>query len=428
MNGYATNILYNGTGLSGSNALPVHLASMNPMQTDAFGRLRTSNIFTLFDSFHRYQDNGKLTEHTNGAASSRHDASSGTIVMTVDTSAGDAIYRESSRVFAYQPGKSLLILQTFCMAAGKSGLRQRQGYFDAHNGVYVQLDGSTLSFVRRSSVSGTVKETVVSQDDWNHDTLKGDGVSGYTLDITRVQIMFIDIEWLGVGSVRMGFVIDGKFCLCHVFHHANQPSTAVSDTTLPYMTTACLPIRAELENITNTTSVSNYRLICTTVISEGGYELRGRQRSVGFNVNSPKTLFVGGTLYPVISIRLKSDRLGAIVLPTQLSIVGTVASDYEWKIVTNATINGAWTSAGTDSSVEYNIDASNAIVDGTVLKSGVFVSASNSSPNVNLDAQTFKYQLERNTFTGQAYTFTLAVTGKSNNDKVLATLDFEEVT
>ena len=79
---------------------------------DAFGRLRVSNPFTLFDSFHRYQDNGKVNEFVSGNASSAHDSNAGSIIMTVGTASGDRIYRESSRVFAYQPGKSLLILQT----------------------------------------------------------------------------------------------------------------------------------------------------------------------------------------------------------------------------------------------------------------------------------------------------------------------------
>lgn len=429
MNGHATNILHNGKAVSIVNTFPVSIDSLNNSLTDAFGRLRTSNVFTLFDSFHRYQDNGKISQFTYGNASSYHDISAGCIVMSIGNTSGDRIYRESNRVFAYQPGKSLLVLQTFCMNPAKTGLRQRQGYFDTQNGIYIQLLNNTVSFVRRSSVSGVVKETIVNQNNWNIDKLDGNGISGINLDISKVQILFIDIEWLGVGSVRIGFVINGKFCFAHCFHHANLPSTNESDTTFPYMTTACLPIRVEFENVTNTSSSSVYKVICASVISEGGYELRGRQRSIGYDITSPKNLQLSNTFYPIISIRLKSTRLGAIVLPTQFNIISTSTSNFNWRLISYATINtGNWLSVNNDSSVEYNFDASNTITDGIVLKSGLFTATANSSPVINLEPQTFKYQLERNTFTNTAYTFTLAVTGSGANDKILATIDFEELT
>lgn len=426
--GYPVNILQAGSRLSDVNALPVTLA---PTRGDAFGRLRVSHTFTLFDSFHRFFDNGKIGEYTSGAASSAHDSNSGCVVMTVGEEAGDRIYRESLRVFAYQPGKSLLVLQTFCMNPPKLGLRQRHGYFDHTNGLYLQLNGTVLSLVRRSSASGSLKETIVNQADWNVDSLNGAGPSGITLDITKTQILFTDIEWLGVGSVRMGFVVEGRFCLCHVFHHANQASTTVSDTTLPYMTTACLPVRVELENIDDTGSASTYRVICTSVMSEGGYELKGRQRSIGTEfVDTPKTLALKNTFYPVVSIRLKSTRLNAIVVPTQFSLVGTVSSDFKWQLVVGATISGGgdWVSAGDSSCVEYKLDGTNAVSDGTVLKSGFFTSTASASPIVSLEPGAFKFQLERNSFTKTAYTFTLAVAGKAANDKVLASIDWEEIT
>ncbi len=411
--------------------MPVSVAKFAPTQTDAFGRLRVSHTFTLFDSFHRFADNGKIGEYRSGTASSTHDANGGSVVLTIGDAIGDKIYRESLRVFAYQPGKSLLVLQTFCMSAPKQGLRQRHGYFDVDNGLYLQLLGSVLSFVRRSSVSGTLKETVAERGNWNVDNLDGDGPSGFTLDITKAQIMFIDIEWLGIGSVRAGFVIEGKFCLCHVFHHANQPGTADSDTTRPYMTTACLPVRAELENVGVTDSASSYRIICTSIMSEGGYELRGRQRSIGTELlDSPKNLPIKNTVYPVVSIRLKATRLNGIVVPTHFALIGTASSDYKWQIVIGATVSGGgdWVSAGDDSCVEYKLDGTNAIVDGTVLKSGFFTSSASSSPIVSLEPGVFKFQLERNSFTQVAYTFTLAVAGRQANDKVLGSLDWEEVT
>lgn len=429
-NAFPINVMNNTSNVANDNPFAVSVRSFAPTMSDAFGRLRMTQPFTLFDSFHRFQDNGKISEYTSNTASSSFDTNAGSIVMTVGSNAGDRIYRESARVFAYQPGKSLLVLETFCMSPPKTGLRQRHGYFDTSNGFYLQQDGSNISFVRRSFTSGSVKETVILQDNWNYDPLKGTGISKYTLDLTKSQILFTDIEWLGVGSARMGFIIDGQYCLAHVFHHANQPSTAYSDTTLPYMTTACLPVRAELENTAATGSVSNYRIICTSVISEGGYEIRGRPRSAGITtIDVPVTLAAKNTLYPIVSIRLKSTRLNAIVIPVNFSIIGTTASDFRWALIKNATLAGnSWTSAGDDSSVEYRLDGGDTITDGIIMRSGYFSATNGQSPSISLSDDLFKFQLERNSFTSTSYPFTLAVACKQLNDKVLGSIDWEEIT
>lgn len=388
---------------------------------DAFGRLRVSNPFTLFDSFHRYQDNGKITESTSGTASSAHDANSGSIVMTVGTASGDSIYRESSRVFAYQPGKSLLVLQTFCMSPGKSGLRQRQGYFDTANGVYLEQDGLDLYLVRRSSSTGSLVETRIPQSQWNIDPMTGSGSSGITLDITKTQILWWDIEWLGVGTVRSGFVIDGRFIQTHSFHHANI-------LTLPYMTTACLPVRAELENTAATGSSSNYRIICTSVISEGGYELRGRAFNTSHPINAAYRLALANTMYPILSIRLKSTRAGAIVIPQTFAVSVADAGNFRYHVINGATTSGgSWVSAGTNSCVEYNL-APSSYTGGTILNTAYIISSNQAAGAPGVAEFPFKYQLERNTFTGTMYEFTLAIESDSVNTDVYAQINWEEVT
>jgi hypothetical protein len=77
--------------------------------------------------------------------------------------------------------------------------------------MYFEIDDTTAYFVERSLSTGT--ETRVAQEDWNIDKLDGTGVSGITLDITKAQILWMDIEWLGLGTVRIGFVIDGIYSL-----------------------------------------------------------------------------------------------------------------------------------------------------------------------------------------------------------------------
>lgn len=412
-------------------------ANPSGMAVDAFGRARTSQPLTLFDSFHRYQDNGKVGTANGSNTTVVHDANSSSIICRVSSANGDYVYRESNRVFAYQPGKSLQVFQTFVMAPAQSGLRQRFGYFGKENGFFLEQDGTNIYFVRRSKSSGTVIETRVAKADWNVDTLDGTNIggwsegqqtsnrnpSGLTLDLTKSQILFLDIEWLGVGSVRMGFVINGKLIHCHTFNHAN-----IANNT--YMTTACLPVRAEIENTATTANASNLRIICSTVISEGGYELRGRPKTVGHEPNSVYDLATAGTYYPVAAMRLKSDRADGIVIPRDIKLAGisTSGSVIRYKVVVGANVSGGlWIDAGSDSSVQYNMNATT-YTGGTDYVSGYLTVTNQSSSPVTLDNQLFRYQLERNSLANTNSTFVIAVAGQKNGDDVLACIDWEEIT
>jgi hypothetical protein len=86
----------------------------------------------------------------------------------------------------------------------------------------------------RTYIGGSVDNTTrrVEQSAWNGDKLDGTGASGLTLDLTKPQILWMDFEWLGVGNVRCGFIINGQYIVCHTYQTANVYGTSV------YMTTA----------------------------------------------------------------------------------------------------------------------------------------------------------------------------------------------
>jgi hypothetical protein len=393
-----------------------------PIATDAFGRLRTSTPLTLFDSSHRFKDNNLWEELVVGTGSTvGFSTTQGLINLGIGTTAGCSVIRETTKVFAYQPGKSLQVMNTFVMNAPKTNLRQRVGYYGADNGMYLELDGDTLYFVRRSLSLGTT--TRVAQSDWNIDKLDGTGVSGYTLDISKAQIMWMDIEWLGVGTVRLGFVIDGKFIHCHSFHHAN-----IIEST--YITTASLPLRYEIDNTGITTSSSNLKQICSTVISEGGYELRGIQQAVGIPITTPRTLTTAGTFYPIISLRLKTSPnfLDGIVILTALSVMPIATGAYNWQIRASGTTGGGtWVSAGDDSAVNYNITGTS-YTGGRILGSGFFSASNHGKTQIDiLKEALFKFQLERNGLTSTPFEITLVVASNSNGDTVVASMDWEEI-
>jgi hypothetical protein len=248
-------------------------------------------------------------------------------------------------------------------SSNSANLTQRVGYFNTQNGVFFQKIDGTVSFVLRSYVTGSASDArTVNQANWNGDKLDGTGPSGYTLDASKAQILWMDFEWLGVGSVRCGFVIDGKFILCQTFNNANLISNV-------YMTTATLPMRYE---ITSTSAVAaSLKQICSTVISEGGYE----QSSID-HVARRTTIFTtintAANFLPIVSIRLASTSLGAVVIPNRIQFQPTTSQNYEIALIKNPTLTGATWAATvpSDSNVEYDVAATAISAAGTIVQTG----------------------------------------------------------
>jgi hypothetical protein len=410
-------------GFAGYNIMDSEISFKNSPNLDAFGRLRVSEPFTLFDSSHRFADNGLWSTATATGGTTTFNASQGLMDLDVTAASGSEVIRETTKVFSYQPGKSLLILSTFVMSPAKTNLRQRVGYYGTQNGIYFQLNNSTLSFVERSLVTGVVTETVVNQSAWNTDKMDGTGPSGITLDITKAQILFMDIEWLGLGTVRIGFIIDGNYYVCHKFHHANL-------ITSTYITTASLPARYEITNTGATSGASTLKQICSTVLSEGGYQLNGLQQAVGIPVTTPRNLAVAGTFYPIVSIRLKTspDRLDAIIICTAISVIATSSGHYNWQVIASGTTTGgSWVAAPGGSSVDYNITGTS-FAGGRILASGFFTSTNQGSTQVDiLKEALFKTQLERNGLTSTPFELTIVVATDNAGGDILASMDWEEI-
>ena len=386
---------------------------------DAFGRLRTSEPFTTFDNSFRYSDNTlEWDTSISGSAQKNHLPSEASISMFCTTASGDAVIRETKKVFQYQPGKSLLIMNTFVFAEGKTNLRQRVGYYGAENGIFLELNETTLNIVKRSSITSSVDDTKIPQQSWNIDPLDGTGPSGVLLDITKAQILWTDMEWLGVGSVRVGFVINGQFIPVHIFHHAN-----IIDSV--YMTTASLPIRYEITNLDSTSSTSTMKQICSTVISEGGFTPRVHPRAASTAITG---LALSDTNFkPLVALRLKSDKPDAIAIPLTADLYGLQQAAFKFRIYNGSTVSGGtWVSPGAESTVEYNVTATNNITDGNVLLEGIFVGDNKGGANrVDLKDMNHSLQLRRN-ISGTAENFVVAALATTNNDDAVGSLTWQE--
>ena len=348
-------------------------ASSRGGSADAFGRLRVSDPQTIFDYQAQYDAGPLLWEDDlTGSGTAAHSANGAAVSLTVTTASGDKVTRQTRQYHRYQPGKSQLVFCTFVMGAGQANTDQRVGYFDDNDGIFLELTGTTLQIVRRTSTSGSPVDNAVTQANWNINTLS-------SLDITKSQIFVIDLEWLGVGSVRCGFVIDGQIIYVHQFKNANNLASV-------YMKTANLPVRFEIENTDTAAAGLTLSAICCSVISEGGFE---ESRGIPFSVSSGGTT-VGVTTTartPIVSIRPKATfnsivNRGAI-LPFNVSgYASSVGALFE--VIYGGALTGAsFASVDTNSITEVDTSAS-AITGGQVVYS-FFVAAggqvSNSTTN-----------------------------------------------
>ena len=399
-------------------------ASFAPGSTDAFGRLRVSEPYTLFDTRARYYDHNQFSSSVVNGGTVTHVSSQSSYDLSITAAANSSVIRESKRVFIYQPGKSQLTLNTFCMATPQANLRQRVGLFGANDGVFFENDGNFNYMVIRTSSFGGITEERVRQDAWNGDQLNSAVVtptcpSGQILYPNRAQIFYADVEWLGVGSVRTGFVINGEYILCHTFHHANQPGFD-----RVYMTTATLPIRYEITATAALGSAATMKQICSSVISEGGFQERSTTQGAGTGIN-PFRLTNGGSYYPVVNIRLASSRLDAVVVPTQVDILSPSVNYYRWALLLNPTLTGAtWAVTSPTGTVEIDYGSRvNPVTGGIELQTG-FASSREMSTLGELD---FNFQLGRS-LAGVSDIVTLAIASVSNNADVMAELGWQELT
>jgi len=410
-----------------------HLYDQSPLgkgfSLDLFGRLKVSEPYTLFDSTHRYSQDGDFDDVILGTGSTvgfiTHQS---TATLGIGTTAGCSIIRESKRIFSYQPGKALQVFQTFVLNSPKRNLTQRVGYGSSENGVFLEQATSssgitTVFWLMRTSKSGIVTEIRIPQNEWNVDKFDGTGITGHNLDLSKVQLMFTEYEWLGVGAVRCGFAHEeGNFHIAHRFEHAN-----IIDSV--YMTTASLPVRYEILNTGVTTSASTLKQICISVQSNGGYE-----KVVAQNVARRDTFKVGigttSSFTPLVSIRLKPGREDSIVIPSQFNVIVSSQQESAWEValIKNPVLSGAAFTSSDSPNVEYDI-SSTGMTGGVTFNNDYITSTNKAFVSINQDEKyNFDLQLGR-TQSKVSDIFTLGIKKLSGSDgNVIGSLNFYDLT
>jgi hypothetical protein len=333
-----------------------HLYDPFKPEIDAFGRLRTSDPFTLGDYKHLYSIDPDFVDVTSGVgATVNFERNQAAAVLSSGISTNGFCIHQTKRYHHYMPGKSQLVYSTFNFGTAQQNVTKRTGYFDDNDGIFFeQAPDGTLSFVIRSYVTAGIGTTErrIPQSQWNKDKLDGNGVSGFNLDITKTQLFFTDFEWLGVGRVRCGFSLDGLNIVAHEFYNSNAIPTV-------YMSNPNLPVRCEVRNSgTQVGAGGSFIQICSTVMSEGGYTEVGRE----FSHTTPLRVVGVGTTVPIIAIRLKNSFKGysnrATIKLEDITVFSS-GSNAKYEVVklrSSVGINttGTWVSENTESVAEYN--------------------------------------------------------------------------
>lgn len=406
------------------------------MATDAFGRLRISDTYTLFEYYPSAATsltNNDVDIWVNDVVSTASIGyNSGTNVVELDCNAnGDIATRSTKLPMRYQPGKSRLFYFSAVplsrVNGGSEDFTSRIGFFSVDGsknpvqGHYFETDGTTLYWV--CTYGGT--ENKIAQSNWNIDTFDGSGPSGKTLtisDMLNANLFVLDQEWLGVGRVRAGFNIEG------VNYYANQ---FISNVPYPYTTTPRLPITYQMKATTISSSIKLGQ-VCCTAISEGGYTPIGSRISVG-NGTDGANLASSGTKYILLGIKLQSGITTGIldVLSLDALYSGNTSNNAKIELQLHSSNGSIGATTGTitftpesNSIIEVFRGATSGTnpsitTDGFILSSKYLLQKS----DINLNSTEYSVQLTRSEVSQYDTLYVVAEVDSGTNQTIGATID-----
>ena len=388
-------------------------------------RMKISTYQTdFFNTFQYGKETDVWDESTANGGSATWNPDTNWIDMAVGSTQGSKVIRQTRNVMRYVPGRSSQLTYAVRLEAPVTGIRRRLGLFDEQNGFYFEDAGvigsdglPEYNVVVRSSTTGVMVENRVTRSQWNGDRLNGLGPSDIVADATKAQMITFDYEWYGAGQIAVGFVINGHNYIVHTFNHANI-------NTVPWSSTPFLPIRLEIENLTGVSGTHYLYQGSNSLISEG----EATKLGIAENITSAITgyrMAVANTFYPVLSIRLKSDALKGIVLPTTFQAATIDNTSVFYRLVRNATLTGANFVNHPDANAFTQYDVSATSYTGGINIDSGFVVGGGGGSSVRLDKDTI-YQIGRGSLGTVSDTLTLAIASPNTGKDALAAMTWIE--
>ena len=387
------------------------------VQHTSRNRRKVSTQSLLYFNNVQYQNDLRAYSYSsnNATANAVFSEYDGMTKLQVSNTSGASIIREARNVIPYYPGRQNEIIYSMKLNAPQAGIRRRIGLFDANNGIYFEDSGGTYSCVLRRDTAGGPVEHRVNRADWNVDKLDGTGQSGITANAEAVQMMTIEYEHFGAGQVEFNWIYNNNKYPIHQFNYANANST-------PWATTPMLPLRQELTNTTGATGTHEFLVGSSAVTTEGDVGPLGRENSAGTPITG-KNLSLAQFFYPVLTIRLKSNRLNGVVIPQTFQAGTLDNTDVFYRVIENGTLdaNASFQSAGTESWVEYDVSA-DLISGGEVIQQG-YISSTNQGDVIVIPNEVIN-QIGRRLVGGESETYTIAVACANANKDAFAYLSW----
>ena len=230
---------YNGTfivtNITGFNTFQ-YTATLAPAVTTASGLLYVSviswenavNRLGMFD-----QQNGVFFEFDGSQIYAVRRNSTFQISGKVTATAGSNTITQTNASFATLFSKQL-IPGDFIVIRGIS-YRVQDIASDTSLTISPSYRGATTQY----AIISKTQELRIPQSQWNLDKMDGTGPSGYNLDLSKMQMYYIDYSWYGAGFVRWGLRgTNGQVTYCHKLLNNNVNQEA-------YMRSGNLPARYE---------------------------------------------------------------------------------------------------------------------------------------------------------------------------------------
>jgi len=376
----------------------------------------------FFNTFQYGVETDVWDQSTSNGGTAAHDPANSGVTLTVTNTINSEVIRQTRNVVRYVPGRSSVVSFAIRFGTPAAGIRRRIGLFDGSDGFYFEDggDGDYYCCVANSGAAGGPALERIPRADWNGDKLDGNGPSGITADPEAQQLVVFEYEWYGSGAIKFGWVIDGEIRIIHTFYSANRLNGV-------WCRTPFLPIRIEIKNTTGGQAGDNALHQGSNSVSLDG----SRTQKLGISENI-QTSTTGITLddpnvyYPLLSIRLKSTNLQAIVLPTVFQVATVDNTNVFYKVVRNATLNGTWVDMpDANSFAQYNITASGALTGGTTIDSGFVIQGLGGGGSIRVDKDVV-YQIGRSSMGTVSDTLTIAGATSTTNKSGLAALTWIE--
>lgn len=397
---------------------PVLRIDDSGVQHTSKNRRKISTSRQIFFNTYQYTKDPQVwDEETTGTASSTFSEFAGGVFLSVGNTAGDEIIRQTRTVMQYIPGRGNEVTFAVRLNPFEEGVRKRFGVFNEFNGTYFEKGVDDYYLVIRRNTSNGIIEERIARADWNVDRFDGTGPSQLAFREDKIQMFSLEYEWYGAGVVEYKVIFDNNSYPLHRFNSGNINEVPWSNT--PY-----LPIRFELTNVAGTPGTHQILTGSTAVTSEGDEAPLGREENIATPLAGIST-GSSNVFRPVLSIRLRQDRLNGVVIPIEFQTATLDNTGLFYRVIRDVDLTGANFQPVDDISfVEFD-HAATSFTGGRIMQTG-FVSPNNQGTVFTFPENTIR-QLARNDMGTTAQTFTLLAATVQSNKKVFSSLSWVEV-